>query len=52
MTTNMIIGCVLLVISLTVIVALVVWSRGAIDRIAREQLHSARDIVRERTNGR
>ena len=52
MTTHMIIGCVLIIGALSAIVVLVLWSRGAINRIASEQIHSARDILRERTNGR
>jgi hypothetical protein len=52
MTCNIIIGCVLVVLSLSAIIALVIWSRRSINRIACEQHHSARDIVRERKNGR
>ena len=47
MTADMIIGGVALVVSLTSIIALVLWSRWTIHRIAKRHLHSARDIVRE-----
>ena len=52
MTCDIIIGCVLVILSLGAIIALVMWSRRSINRIACEQHQSARDIVRERNNGR
>jgi len=52
MNTTILVGCILVAAALVVMVLLVLWSRRTINRIARERLHSARDIVRELNNDR
>ena len=48
-----IIGCVVLAVSLSVIIALVIWARGTIERIARNgKATSARQIMRDMRRGR
>gem|GEM_PF-4898855 len=48
-----IIGCIVLSVSLGVIIALVIWARGTIERIARNgKATSARQIMREMRRGR
>ena len=52
MNATIVMGSAVVVAALAAMVLLVLWSTRAIHRIAREHLHTARDIVRERNNGR
>jgi hypothetical protein len=47
MDRDVIIGCILVLASLGVMSALLVWSRRTIDRIAVRGLRSAREIEKE-----
>jgi hypothetical protein len=47
MDTETIVGCVVIVASLGLLTYLVLWSRRAINRIARSRSRSAREIDRE-----
>ena len=52
MSMDVVIGVVLLVAALTVLTVFTAWSRRIINRIAAKRLGSARDIVKDMTNGR
>ena len=52
MEPDAILGCIILAISLIVMIALVFWSRGTINRIARNGGGSARKILRDLRSGR
>ena len=52
MDRDTVIGIVLLVVSLCSILALTLWSRRLIDRIAAREAKTAREILKELGNGR
>ena len=47
MSTEAIVGCVLIALALGTITCLVLWSRRTINRIAESKAHSAREIIRD-----
>lgn len=52
MDLNAVVGIVLLVISVTTVTVLTLWSRKRIDRIAESKSASAREIMQEMKNGK
>lgn len=52
MDGNAIIGCTVIVLSLIVITALVLWSRRSINRIAQDKPRTARQTLKELNGGR
>lgn len=51
MSTDAVVGCVVIVVSLAVLVYLVLWSRRTINRISRSNSRSAREIGRDLRRG-
>ena len=51
-TLDIWVGCAAVVLALGVIIALVIWSRRRIDRIAAGRGRTAREITRELDRGR
>ena len=51
MDRDSLIGCVIVVVALSAISYLVLWSRRMIDRIARKRLSSVRDILEDLHDG-
>jgi len=51
MNAEAIVGTFIVVAALALLVGMVVWSRQAIERIARRRLKSVRDIVKDFQNG-
>jgi len=47
MSRDLVIGCIILAVSLTLLVALTFWSRRRIERIARAPGRSAREIEKD-----
>ena len=52
MDADILIGCIAVAGAVGLITCLVLWSRRAIDRIARSRSSSAREIVKELRGGR
>jgi hypothetical protein len=52
MDMNVLIGCVVTVVALFLIVALVLWSRRTINRIAKNGFRTARQTLKELNGGR
>ena len=47
MDMNVLIGCVVIAVALTLIIALVLWSRRTINRIAKNGFRTARQTLKE-----
>jgi len=52
MEANLIVGAIVIALSLATLAVLVLWSRRRIERIARMESRSARQISRELRDGR
>jgi len=52
MNTDIIIGCVVAVVALISVAALTIWSRGTIERIARNGYRTARQTLKDRNGAK
>lgn len=52
METDIIIGIILTAAALTTVVTITVWSRGSIERIASDGCRTARETLKDKTNGK
>ena len=51
MDIDLTVGCILIVSALATLIGLVAWSHRIINRIAERKLESARDIMRDLSDG-
>ena len=47
MDIDILLGCIIIIAALAFVILIVLWSRGSINRIARSNLRSAREIQKE-----
>ena len=52
MDANVTIGCIVVAAALTVVIALTLWARRTINRIAEDGYRTARETLRELNNGK
>ena len=52
MNTDIIIGCIVTVVTLVSVAALAIWSRGTIERIARAGYRTARQTLKDRNGAK